>query len=229
MKTTLLGFTLIETILAMAIGMALMIGATFYLFNLTQAYVQLEEDPVFSDHVEGVCALLDTFIGTTRQTPQTKEIQEDSTSKDILASKSTNTKRKGKGDLRWEVPPGGGVGQDYVLAFMPQVISSFFERPEAPQLDFTGYLVFIPKKGLFLVYQTASDKKVNASKVNVYLLSDWVTDLTYAFYDEKLDRWLFKPEAPSQASDDKPELPIGIQLKFSDGSHEMERLVYLPI
>ena len=226
---SLVGFSLIETILSIAIGMTLMMAATFYLFGLTQAYVRLEEDPLFDDHVEGVCSLLESFIGTTRQSPVTRgvdEFTEGEAAKPMPVR--TNTKRKGKGDLRWQTPPGGGE-KDFVLAFTPQVASLFFSGLPGPLPSFDGYLSFVQKEGLFLIYQTPADKKDSVSRVSVFLLSTYVKALDYAFYDEKLDRWTFSAALPPGASDEKPKLPSAVRLRFEDEGHVTERYIYLPV
>ncbi len=224
-------FTLIETLLSISVGMALMLAAAFYFYGLTQAYVRVEEDPLFDDHVESLCALLESFIGATRQSPMTwtEESSNNVGGSPIRTSAApSKTKRKGKGDLRWETAPGGGLSNEFLLAFTPQNPSFFFSGLPGPLPTFDGYLAFVPKEGLFLIYQTPIQKKESSHSVSVFLLSASVKALDYAFYDDKLGTWSFDNKAPAEASEDKPKLPAAIRLVFEEAGHESTRYIYLP-
>lgn len=139
------------------------------------------------------------------------------------------TRRKGKGDLRWETAPGGVAGKEFLLAFSPQAASFFFAGLPGPLPSFDGYLAFVPKEGLFLIYQTPSQKKESATAVSVFLLSPWVKALDYGFYDEKLSHWDFHPSVPPGASDEKPKLPTAVRITFEDDGYEAVRYIFLPL
>ena len=217
------GFSLIETLISLAIGMAIMMGSTFFLYSITQSYHQLKEDPRLEDHVEGVCALLESFVGTTRQTPAT---QAKSTTAQPGNKPKMQTKRKGLGDLRWEAPP-GTMMKDLTLAFKPQINPIFFSALPGPTFNFDGYLVLVPKEGLFLVYQTATIKQRSPTDIEVFLLSPWVTQLEYGFYDHEKEEWTFAALPPASATNDDPKLPQAIRLEFAWQDRSIKRLIFL--
>lgn len=218
------GFSLIETLISLAVGMAIMMGATFFLYSITQSYHQLKEDPRLEDHVEGLCALLEGLVGTTKKTPITQTKKADP---EAAAPKpAPKTRRKGTGDLRWETPP-GVMMKDFSLAFKPQINPIFFSALPGPTFDFDGYLVFVPKEGLFLIYQTATLKKRSPDEIEVFLLSPWVKNLEYGFYDSEKSIWTFAASAPSSATDAEPLLPQALRLEFSWQDRTLKRLIFL--
>jgi hypothetical protein len=220
------GFSLIETLLALTVGMALLMGATFYLYSITQSYFKLQEDPRFEDHAESLCAMLENLVGTTRKTPVTEARKTDTNAQSASPKPSElQTRRKGKGDLRWEAPP--GIMADMTLAFKPQVNPIFFSALPGPTFDFDGYLCFIPKEGLFLAYQTSSTKKEDPNAVSIFLLSPWVSALEYGFFDAESGEWSFSAQPPSKADDANPLLPQALRLKLEWEGRDATRLIFL--
>jgi len=226
-RTNYTAFSLIEVLLSFAIGMVLMVAATFYLYSITQAYEQLKQEPSFEEHVDHLLGLLETWVGPVVQFPVTVAKEDEQPSPQVESQKMNKPRRKGKGHIRWEVPPGGVNTQDYLLAFDLQRETSFLELLPGATPHFTGYLYVEPSKGLFLIYQTIYQKKDNPQKAYIYLLSPYVKSLSYRYYDAQQQIWSTQERMPVQASDQNPQIPHVLVLTFQQGDEDIQREILI--
>lgn len=187
------GFTLLEILLALAVAGTLLLAATTFLVSISNLWFQENDTEYFDRHVEGVVTFLETMIAKA-------EIETDSNSGEQAQPVS------------WQKPPGASeFDNPYISAYLretPPVLRAEGVRfPGA-----TVYLVFDRMEGLGLLWHTQFEKAENLSDLRFTVLSRFVKDMLYCYYDEDDDSW--EELADPMEEDGQYVLPDFLKLTF---------------
>lgn len=225
MRTPRPGFTLIEVLLVVALGGLLLTAIASLLFSTIQLTTEARTEPHFRTHVHGMVRHLDALL----------QLGSDIAAETGNASSNRgqdrgNSETQKDGGIQWDEMPGGGVGDDEVLAFSLQGEVLLFNdaeygHPYSPDV----WLRFDQAEGLILRWQ--SPKLIEEEDREAFretLLSPLVTKLTYWFYDAEDESW---ESYEADESFDRSELglPALLELEFTSKDEVVvKRRILLP-
>jgi len=195
-------FTLIELLLALAIGMLVMIAATSMLFFVGQLWQQSEELTQFEEHTESVTQFLEH----------------------IFAGNQVG----GDGSL-WKTVPGETTMEDEVLSVRVSGELPLFALEDNSVIASANvYLRVVSGKGLVIDWQTDEQAAENQNKTNQTVISRWVQSMEYAYYDLENDKWEHAAEM-IENDEGAPQIPSFIKLSFvREDGREATSYVMLP-
>lgn len=189
------GFTLLEMIVAIALGGVILVAASSLLLSITQLWIKEESLDDFQGHVHGVESFLQTHF---------KE-----------ATYRINEKLP---PVEWSEPPEvkAGIDEKYL---------SFYVYSPNPLFDMESfvpvvcYLTLDKQKGLSIIWHSFEEPSGQVKQaVFETLLSPWVKAMKYHYYTYDSNRWevLDKPKKEG----DKLELPDFLELQFVKDKEE---------
>lgn len=269
-----LAFTLIEIVLAVAIGGLILAAASEFLFSMANLWAQAETEPLFDEHVESVSQFLEyTFdstnvqkasgasasTGTQNGSGNQNQNGTDSNNTDGNTSNSSSSNRRflthsndsnrsgngvggnntsgGNGGsaqepategISWKKIPGAQNLADEVIAFRVSGELPVFVEENGFVLEVDAYLNLDKEKGLLLTWQTDLQKNEDSEETYETLLSPWVTQLEYHYFDFEDNEWTASEEMEDDENGE-PQTPDFIKLKFvHDDSREREVFILLP-
>ena len=126
-------------------------------------------------------------------------------------------------------PPGFGSARDPLLNFRLREIPPLLVHPEnTPTLGVDVFLYFKRDEGLsFLWYPLLQEEIEDERDLLRTQISEYVTDLTFIYWDERFERWEEDTE-PRQDDDDDFILPRYLKLQFEHEGITVERTVTVP-
>ena len=203
------GFTLIEVLLALSIGMMVMTAASGMLFYVGQLWQNSETATQFEEHTESVSQFLEYIL------------------KSGSAEVATNS--NSRSGLAWRKLPGSTTLDGEFLSFRVSGDLPLFQLEKSGAVaDALVFLHLVEGKGLVLDWQTDVQIQENDKIASQTVLSRWVTAIEYHYYDLEDDNW----EASDRMEEDErsqPRFPSYIKLKFTHtDSREAETYVLLP-
>lgn len=188
------GFTLMEVLLAILLGGMLLTAVSSFLVSLINLSMAMEEEPLFDQHAGHVVHFL-------RQA--------------MLASSAYGEEGASgqTGGVRWQVLPSGAGLNEEALQFRVSGEYPLFlmESPFVPEV--TCWLVFIPDEGLYLDWRTDAQAYENEESASRTLLSAYVGEMSFLYYETERDRWEEKEE-PMQAPEGGLLIPDYLKLSF---------------
>lgn len=193
------GFSLIELLLALTIGMLVMIGATSMLFFVGQLWQTSENMTQFEEHTESVSQFLEHIFESSRER------------------------------VVWETLPGNTTLDDELLSLrVSGELPLFWLEDNSVVASAQAYLRVVADKGLILDWQTDEQADENQNKLNHTVLSQWVKSMEYAYYDLEDDQWEHAADKVED-DEGNPKMPNFIKLTFMhhDG-REAQTYVMLP-
>ncbi len=201
-------FTLMETILALAISTLVIFGASVVLFNMLTVSERLERGWTLKSHADGVERFLRSAINSAIVTHPNRI-------KNVLAQYPTK-------NLYLALPPESDSLDNYLLAFEIDTSHPLFVSP-------TGFspekICYLSKEdnNLSIIWRHANAEYENA-EAGVYqtLLSPFVKDLIY-YYDDETG-WIEENEIDDS---DSQKIPYYIKIIFAIGDEKIERIIPL--
>lgn len=190
------GFTLIEMVIAIALGAVILVAASSLLLSITQLWIKEEHLDDFQGHVHGVKTFLQTHINESYY--------------------RINEKLPA---VEWSSPPGIQLGGDEkYLAFYVYTPSPLFRTESLVPL--ASYLTFDKRKGLSIIWHPF-EKTSDEGSVKTYEtpLSDWVKGMKLHYYDFNNDHWDIVNK-PREDKEGKFELPDLLELQFAKENEE---------
>ncbi|GAB4269053.1 MAG: hypothetical protein Tsb0018_00950 [Opitutales bacterium] len=227
------GFTLIEVVLAIGIGSFLMMSATFFLFSLTQLYINTQTDPLFDEHINNVHNFLRYTFQTAAPPSDSKQSSSSSSKESTPAltspqkyTKKTESKNGSSPNrITWAKPDALDTLSDSLLSFKLNERIPFLVWEDGPLPSVTAYLYFTQELGLCLLWQTKDQQ--NEDKIERTLISALVKKIEYEYYDNDNNKWE-KSETPLEASSGELRMPVALTLTFSDHGLEKTARIGLP-
>lgn len=197
------GFTLIEVILALALGGLILLAASSLLMSLTQLWMKEKGLDNFEDHVYGVTEFLKEHLREAQYSPD-----------------------KGLPKTQWGKPPVGSGDEQYLMFYI-RTPHPLFDTEELNPI--IAYLVWTKDEGLSLIWYSYKPD-VPLDKVEAYrrILSPYVKGIKLHYYDKERGRWEAVTK-PKENKERKLELPDFLELDFEkEGEEAQLSYIWLP-
>lgn len=218
------GFTLIEIVLAISIGSILMVAASFYIFSLTQLYLNTENDPRLEEHMYSVGKTLEYMVSSAiDQTPKTNDPAKKPFEKFTKKTKQkTETTR-----IVWKNPEELSFADTPLLSLKIPTngLPLFVWEKGGPLPVITCYIYFRPKEGLFILWQSTAQKE--EEEIQRTLVSSLIKKLTFDYYDAENNSWEHSEE-PLETGEGELRLPQVLTLTFQYHGREEKSRISLP-
>lgn len=195
-KTKRQGFTLIEMVIAIALGAVILVAASSLLLSITQIWIKSEHLDDFQGHVHGVKTFLQTHINESY----------------FRINEKLPT-------VEWSSPPGiQSAGEEAYLSFYVYTPSPLFRTDSL--VPIVCYLSFDKKNGLSIIWHSL-EKASETSTSGIYEtpLSQWVIGIKLHYYNFNNNHWDVV-DRPRKGKDGKFELPDLIELQFAKEKEE---------
>ena len=208
-------FTLIETVLAIAIGAIILTAASIFLFSVTQLYIRASTDPILTSHIQNVTTYLESTFQSGQKIPQ-----EMNSSKTLKESKSA-------GALSWSNFNHLSNLSDPLLSFIIDEPNELLSNDEGPFTPRICALQFEKDNGLFFIWQNLDEYKKESDEAFRTRISPLITNLTYNYYKEESNEWK-NSDKPEESADGDLLAPTSIELTFTHEENEYKEVIYLP-
>ena len=200
-----LGFTLLEVLLALAVGAILFSTASTYVVSLANLWLNSGDDDFFVQHVDGVGLFLNSSLS------QAESPGDESAPDPVI----------------WDRPPGYSEFDDPLLTFRLKESPTILVWEGDPLPGITCHLHFEPNAGLSLFWYSRLLEIEDENDVRRTDLSPLVKAVTYCYYDPESDSWDLHIN-PEEDRNGEFILPDFIKLRFEYEDEVREVLVYVP-
>ncbi len=204
-KRRINAFTLIEILLALAVGSMLLTAVSVYLVSLAHIWFIKGDDHFFDQHVEGVIYFLN------------KALKQSEISNDYQTSSIT-----------WNRPPGYSEFDEPLLTFNLKEIPALLAMPGRDYTDLTCYLYFQKSDGLYLLWYSNLREIEDIDDVHRTVLSPLLNSIRYCYYKTDDDKWEIL-DSPDLDQRRKPIVPDFLLLKFEHDGEFREMPLHLPL
>jgi hypothetical protein len=205
-------FTLIETLLALTLGVLTFSSLLGLFFSFLQVWTSQSQNREFRQHVDGVYDFLDKALnglsfpveGWPHPHPVTWK--------------------------RFAVPH--QTKEETVLATTLRRAPVFLQEPYGFSTPVVFYFYHQPNEGLFLSYEGKAWEKSQFSLSHLpketyrkgrFLISPWVTEWSYGYYDVPRSRWDFRSQPIKESGNSREHLPHCLRITFDNGSSKETR------
>jgi prepilin-type N-terminal cleavage/methylation domain-containing protein len=147
------GFTFLEVLLAVALSSLLLLSATQVMFSFAHLWGQVEEEPLFQHHVDGVVSFLEECLHDSENL-------------------SGNVNRP----HGWSVPATSD-GNEPLMHFRLDPAPAFFVSETLPTHAVDAWLAFDEEKGLSLLWHIPASFTQGRVEMHETCLSQWVEDV----------------------------------------------------
>lgn len=218
------GFTLIEIVLAISIGSILMVAASFFIFSLTQLYLNTENDPRLEEHMHNVGKTLEYMVYSSID--QTKKTNNPAKSSLEKFTKKTKQKAETKRVI-WKNPEELDFSDTPLLSFKipANSLPLFVWEKGGPLPVINCYFYLKPKEGLFILWQSTAQKE--EEEIQRTLISSLIKKLTFDYYDADNNSWEHSEEA-LETGEGELRLPQLLTLTFEYHGREEKLRISLP-
>jgi prepilin-type N-terminal cleavage/methylation domain-containing protein len=198
------GFTLLETLISLALLAVLMLTINTFLFSMTELWGGKRDQRLFDQHVRAATRLV-------------RETLEQATAAPGAAGVAIK-----------EVADGLGSTEPRLAFLLPDAgrLADWPEHP-LPDVDFSLYVD--PEKGLALQWQSRLEINRDRTDLHETILSPFVKSLAYEYYDADLKTWKLEEEPVHTEGGTAWKKPARIHLRFERGSLKQEVVLDLPI
>ena len=198
------GFTLLETLISLALLAVLMLTINTFLFSMTELWGGKRDQRLFDQHVRAATRLV-------------RETLEQATAAPGAAGVAIK-----------EVADGLGSTEPRLAFLLPDAgrLADWPEHP-LPDVDFSLYVD--PEKGLALQWQSRLEINRDRTDLHETILSPFVKSLAYEYYDADLKTWKLEEEPAHTEGGTAWKKPARIHLRFERGTLKQEVILDLPI
>lgn len=212
------GFTLIEVLLAIALGGALLTAVMVHVFSLAAIWQNSGDGDYFDQHVDGVVLFLSNTFAMSEGLESVAQEEED---------RNETEEESQIEPVIWGRPPGYSDFEDPLLTFRLKESPPLFTTGEFPMPGVTCHLYFHDRDGLSLLWYSRFSKVENINDVNRTLISPYVTEIEYCYYDTEFESWDIESD-PKEDRDGQFLLPDFIKLRFEYEDVVKEMPIYMP-
>ncbi|GDY17980.1 hypothetical protein LBMAG55_13030 [Verrucomicrobiota bacterium] len=198
------GFTLLETLISLALLAVLMLTINTFLFSMTELWGGKRDQRLFDQHVRAASRLVRETIEMATMAPGAAGV----------AIK--------------EVADGLGSTEPR-LSFLLADAGRLADWPEHPLPDVDFSLFVDPEKGLALQWQSRLEINRDRTDLHDTILSPFVKSLAYEYYDTDLKTWKLEEEPVHDTGGTAWKKPARIHLRFERGTLKQEVVLDLPI
>ncbi len=199
-----MGFTLLEVLLALAVGAILLTAASSYVVSLANLWLNSGDDDFFMQHVDGVTLFLNSSL-----------------------SQAESLGEQAADPVFWDRPPGYSEFDDPLLTFRLKDSPPILVWEGDPLPGITGHLHFEHDEGLSLFWYSRLLEIEDENDVRRTDISPLVTAVSYCYYDPESDNWDFFDD-PEEDRSGQFILPDFIKLRFEHEDEVREVPIYIP-
>lgn len=197
-------FTLIEIVIALALGALILVASSSLLMSITQLWIKEGRLDNFQGHVHGVKTFLQTHLNGSYYRINDK-----------LPT------------VQWSSPPQihSGINETFLSFYIYTPNPLFPVESLSPVIC---YLNVDKKNGLSIIWHSFESISLG-KEVEVYQtgLSPWAKDLKLHYYDTSMNTWEVL-DSPKEDKVGKLELPDLLELKFSkEGEEDQSSFILL--
>lgn len=196
------GFTMLETLLAAALLGALLLALNFFVFSMAEIWGAGAERRLFEQHARAVTREVETWLRTATLPPLGGEAG-------IFAAEIQLEDGRRETPLSF-VLVGGSPRLPWRETALPEVV---------------GSLVVQPGRGLVLYWQSRLETSFDAARPRPWVVSPFVTGLTYDYRDER--GWRVSAGL-ERREDGEWQIPGRLRLQFEHAGMKSETSVTLP-
>lgn len=194
------GFTLVETLLALALLAGVLLAVNMFLFSMGELWGRNRQQRLFDQHVRAVTRRIDELLA--RGALVTEEGRE----------------------LRLAAPKGLG---DPLLTFDLTAGDRLLPWPEAPLPDVECALSAQPGRGLVLSWHSRWETGFEDTAPRTLVMSPLVQRLDYLYYNDNTRAW-DATNAPMRDRTDTWPLPARVRLHFQYDRYTASSVVTIP-
>jgi len=198
------GFTLLETLISLALLAVLMLTINTFLFSMTELWGGKRDQRLFDQHVRAASRLVRETLEQATIAPG------------------------GSGVAIKEVSDGLGSTEPR-LSFLLGDAGRLADWPEQPLPDVDFSLYVDPEKGLSLQWQSRLEINRERTDLHDTVLSPFVKSIAYEYYDADLKTWKLEEEPVHEEGGTAWKKPARIHLRFERGTLKQEVVLDLPI
>ncbi len=202
------GFTLLEVMVAVFIGAAILVAVTTFVFSMGELWGKGANVWLFQKHVRGVSRFLEQSLQSSGwKMPQGDE----------------------EAPIYWGERGGRAYQNEKLLTFELEKSPGVLIWPESPLPYVVCSLEFDKNEGLFMLWRSRLEEDFGEEEPRKTLISPFVTDLKYYYLDpEDEDAEWEVEDDPQKEADSEYILPQRIELVFEYQGKEEKRQIILP-
>jgi len=203
------GFTLLEVLLAVALGAMILTLITSLLFSMAELWGAGSNERLFKKHARGVSR----FIESSFQKASLRYSESDEESQSLFW-------------MSWE---GDDTRSSEFLSFELDQSPGALIWPESPLPHIVCSLEFEEGEGLFLLWRSRLEEAFDEDPPRRTLISPFVESIQYHYinYGEESPEWEIA-ESPDREADNSYRMPERIELLFRFGREDIRRQIILP-
>ncbi len=202
-------FTLLEVLLAVALGSMIVVSMTAFLFSMAELWGVGSNERLFEKHARGVSRFIESsFRKASQRYDATGDANE---------------------SLFWFNWEGDDTRRESFLSFELKESPGALIWPESPLPHVVCSLEFDEDEGLFLLWRSRLEDAFDEEPPRRTLISPFVKEVEYHYinYEEENPEWEIET-TPLQEADDSYVMPERIVLKFRFKGEEITRQLILP-
>jgi prepilin-type N-terminal cleavage/methylation domain-containing protein len=233
------GFTLLEILLAIVIGGALLTAAISFALSMGELWGNGSETRLFDQHVRGVTRFLENLVAHAQPPPvddglggsqaprigsqqqQQAQAQQQQQQQQRAGGQNQNAQQQqqtaNQPPIAWMSPHGREFANDKFLTFELDESPGVFPWPDQPLPFVVCSLRVDPKEGLQLLWKSRLEIDYDTAAPRVLRVSPFVTGITYCYYNTSTGS---KPtweerDQPRLGTGGVPDLPQRLRLTFT--------------
>ena len=200
-------FTLVETVLALAVSAMIMLACAQLLFDTAHTGEILARGGSLRAHADGVEKFLTYAFSRSNASALTFDESLSNKSGEILAA---------------PLPDELGGNRDYRVVFTEKTAHPLYAAPLGLSPEKVCYLDFEEDAGLFIVWHfTQSEDRKNDRAIYKTRISPYASEILYIYNDGR--RWREEPQLTTRTE----AMPEFVKIKFSRSGETLERIIAL--
>jgi prepilin-type N-terminal cleavage/methylation domain-containing protein len=200
------GFTLLETLLALALAGLLMVALNTFIFSMGELWGRNTDLRLFDQHTRAVTRFLEHEFRAASRPPAGTAGQPPITVKEIRTQSG---------------------GTETLVTFELFDGSRIFNWPGQPLPEVVCSLAVREGTGLLILWHSRLEKNFAETSPRETLVSPLVTAISYDYYDASFKNWKNEPQ-PRRNTQGEFDAPQRLRLKFTYRGRSQDVFVVLP-
>ncbi len=227
---------MLEALLAIGVGAGVLLFAMFYVVSLGNIWVNRTTNDFFRQHADGVTLFLHNGFALSQPVVAGKAVENDASEEAVEEAEAATPQEQEqdpqaqtpmKDPVSWERPPGYDSFDKPLLTFHLREPPALLADTGPRMTALTCHLYFREREGLSLLWYSQLEEVEDLQDVRHTLISKYVKEIQYAYYDFEEDEWETEDE-PKDNDEGQFVLPDAIKLTFEYEEDTIETVVYLP-
>lgn len=195
-------FTLVEVLVALAIGALAMTTAAYFMTSVAQAWFNRDQGRFFQEHTDGVLQFLNALMARAEPLPNSTA------------------------PVSWRRPQGLSELEEERLGCLVREAPALLGEG-APEAGALLYLELDADKGLNLLWRARLSAAAEDDPPVRSAVSPFLTKAEYGHFDPEEEAWEFT-EAPAEDENGAKKVPELLRLTFAHEEEERVALLFLP-